>query len=122
MRFFKRFIEGFKTLKEAFKIAYNGAVSAMANERGAMAKGALIGGGILAAIISIVVTIIVLANAIPVLWPLATTASANITAMTGTDAGTTTIQAFWPIVLLLVGLGIAIGLIVYALKKFNVLG
>ena len=77
---------------------------------------------ILGALIGVVVVIIVLANAIPVLWPIATGASANITAMTGTDAGTETIQAFWPIVLLLVGLGIAISLIVYALRRFGVLG
>ena len=75
---------------------------------------------ILGAIISIVIVIIVLANAIPVLWPMATSASANITAMTGTDAGTTTIQAFWPVVLLLVGIGIAIGLIVFAMRKFGI--
>jgi len=70
----------------------------------------------------VVVVIIVMARAIPVLWPLATEASENITGMTGTDAGTTTIQAFWPIILLLVGLGVAIGLIIYALKKFGILG
>lgn len=76
---------------------------------------------ILGSLITIVVVIIVLANAIPVIWPLAIASSGNITAMTGTDAGTTTIQAFWPIVLLLVGLGIAIGLITFAVKRFKIL-
>lgn len=77
---------------------------------------------LLGAIVTVVVVIIALSRAIPILWPMATEASGNITAMTGTDAGTTTIQAFWPLILLLVGLGIAIGLVIYALKKFNVLG
>lgn len=80
------------------------------------------GFAIVGSLVAVVVVIIVLANAIPVLWPLATGASGNITAMTGTDAGTTTIQAFWPIILLLVGLGVAVGLIVYALRRFGLLG
>lgn len=80
-----------------------------------------IGLTLVGSLIGAVVMIIVLARAIPVLWPLATSASGNITAMTGTDAGTTTIQAFWPVILLLIGLGMAVGLIVWALKKFGVL-
>ena len=93
-------------------------MTAYENQKGFSGVGGM---AILGAVISIVVTIIVLANAIPVLWPLATTASGNITAMVGTDAGTSLIKQFWPIVLLLVGIGIAIALIVYALKKFGVL-
>ena len=84
-------------------------------------RGAL-GMGLLTALIGVVVVIIVLANAIPILWPMAVDASANITSMNGTDAGTQMIQGFWPVVLLLVGLGVAIGLIIYALKAFGVLG
>ena len=77
---------------------------------------------LLIALISTVVVIIVLAVSIPILWPIATDASTNITSMTGTDAGTTTIQAFWPVVLLLVGLGIAVGLIMFALRRFGLIG
>ena len=121
MRFIKSVFIQFKLVKDAFKAAYKGAVLAINSELGMASKAMLIGGGLLTAVIGIVVTIIVLARAIPVLWPLATEASENVTAMTGTDAGTTTIVAFWPIILLLVGLGIAIGLIVYALKRFNIL-
>ena len=121
MRFIKSVFIQFKLVKDAFKTAYKGAVLAINSEFGMASKAMLIGGGLLTAVIGIVVTIIVLARAIPVLWPLATEASENVTAMTGTDAGTTTIVAFWPIILLLVGLGIAIGLIVYALKRFNIL-
>jgi len=76
---------------------------------------------ILGSIITTVIVIIVVATAFPVLWDIALDASENISAMTGTDAGTTTIQAFFPIVLMLVGLGIAVGLIMYAVKKFRVM-
>lgn len=76
---------------------------------------------ILASLIGVVVVVIVLATTIPVLWPLATDASTNITSMTGTDAGTTTIQTFWPIILLIIGLGLAVGLIVFALQKFGLI-
>lgn len=75
--------------------------------------------GILMAIIAVVIVLIVLAYTVPVLWPIAVTAGANITGMTGTDAGTTTMVAFWPIVELLVGLGIAVALVVYAVRKFG---
>lgn len=78
--------------------------------------------GILVALIGVAVVLIVLGTAIPVLWPLAANSSVAIAAMEGTDAGTTTIQGFWPIILLVVGLGIAVGLIVYALKRFGLLG
>ena len=88
----------------------------LSNECGAM------GLGILAGLISVVVVLIVLGTAIPVLWPLATATSDNITAMTGTDAGTTTIQAFWPVILLVIGMGVAVGLIVYGLRKFGLIG
>ena len=77
--------------------------------------------GILLALITVSVVLIVIATAFPIIWPMVTTAGANITAMSGTDAGTTTIQGFWPLILLVVGIGIAIGLIMYGLKKFQVM-
>ena len=76
---------------------------------------------ILGAIITVAVTLIVVATAFPIVWPMVTASSANITAMTGTDAGTTTVQGFWPLILLMVGIGIAIGLIVYAIRQFKIL-
>lgn len=78
--------------------------------------------GILTALIGVAVVMLVLGTAVPVLWPLVADTSDNITAMTGTDVGTTTIQALWPIILLVIGLGIAVGLIIYALKRFNIIG
>ena len=80
------------------------------------------GMNILYGLIGVVVTIIVLAKTIPVLWPMATEASGNVTAMTGTDEGTEMMVAFWPIVLLIIGLGVAIAVITFALRKFGIMG
>lgn len=77
--------------------------------------------GLLAGLITVAVVLIVIATAFPIVWPMVISASSNITAMTETDAGTTTLQGFWPLILLVVGIGIAIGLIMYGLNKFGVL-
>ena len=84
---------------------------------------------ILGAIITVAVVLIVIATAFPIVWPMVVTSgynitgdvAANVTGMTGTDAGTTTVQGFWPLILLMVGIGIAIGLIVYAIRQFKIL-
>ena len=84
--------------------------------------------GILLGLITVSVVLIVIATAFPIVWPMVTTAGynivgdgANITGMTGTDAGTTTVVGFWPLILLVVGIGIAIGLVVYGLKEFQIM-
>lgn len=77
---------------------------------------------ILYAVIGVTVVLLVLGSAVPVLWPLAAGSADNISAMTGTDVGTTTIQSFWPVILLVVGIGLAVGLIVYGLKQFGLMG
>ena len=77
--------------------------------------------GLLVGLIMVAVVLIVIATAFPIIWPMVITAGSNITAMTETDAGTTTMQGFWPLILLVVGLGIAVGLIIYGLKKFRLM-
>ena len=85
--------------------------------------------GLLIALITVSVVLIVIATAFPIIWPMVTEAgynivgdvAANVTGMTTTDAGTTTVQGFWPLILLVVGIGIAIGLIMYGLNKFRVM-
>ena len=77
--------------------------------------------GLLIGLITVAVVLIVIATAFPIIWPMVITAGDNITAMTGTDAGTTTVQGFWPLILLVVGIGIAIGLIMFGLKKFGIM-
>ena len=77
--------------------------------------------GILSALLTVSIVLIVIATAFPIVWPMVTDAGTNITSMTGTDAGTSTMVGFWPLIMLVVGIGIAIGLIMYGLKKFGVL-
>lgn len=77
---------------------------------------------ILSALIGVMVVFLVLGLAIPQIWPLITETSGNITAMEGTDAGTEIIQAFWPIALTLVGLGLGVAIIFVGIKKFQNLG
>ena len=77
--------------------------------------------GLLIALITVCIVLIVIATAFPIIWPMVTTAGIEIGNMTGTDAGTTTVQGFWPLILLVVGIGIAIGLIMYGLNKFQVM-
>lgn len=79
------------------------------------------GFGIVGSLIFFVVAIIIIGTMFPILWPIATATTTNVTAMTGTDAGTTTFKAFWPVVMLLGGLGIAVGVIIFALKKFKIM-
>lgn len=76
---------------------------------------------LLSGLLGVVVVLVVLGTAVPVLWPLAANTTA-IDAMTGTDVGTTTIQSFWPVILLVVGLGLAVGLIVFGMRKFGLWG
>lgn len=76
-------------------------------------------GGILGAVLGVAVTLLVLFKAVPVIWPLVTSASTNVTSMNGTDAGTTTMVAFVPVILIMVGIGIAIALVMYAVNKFR---
>lgn len=78
---------------------------------------------LLVGMIGIVVVLLIIGTTFPILWPMVTgEVTDNITAMAGTDAGTTTFQAFWPVVLLVVGIGLAVGLIVYGLRKFGLMG
>lgn len=77
------------------------------------------GGGLLSALLGVVITLAILGAAIPVLWPIAANTTA-IDAMSGTDQGTAMIQTFWPIVLLVIGLGLVVGLVIYGMRRFKV--
>ena len=76
--------------------------------------------GILGGIIAIVVLFIVIGKAVPALWPSFIGSGTDVAALTQTDAATTTLQDFWPIALLVVGIGIAVGLIFAAIKHFKI--
>lgn len=75
---------------------------------------------LLSGLLGVIVIVLVMSYAVPVLWPLATTAAANVTAMTGTDGGTTIMKALWPVALLMIGLGVGIGMIIYALRQLSI--
>jgi len=76
--------------------------------------------GILSALLSILVVFLVLGYTIPTIWPLiSSNASAQIAAMTGTDTGTVVLKALFPIAVLLVGIGLVVAIIMYAVNKFR---
>lgn len=80
-------------------------------------------GGIMTAIVIIALVLIVLGALIPVLWPMLQDTQTDIDALNATGSTSTAfLQNMWPIVLLVVGLGIVVALILYALKRFGVLG
>ena len=80
-------------------------------------------GGIMVAIIIVALTLIVLGALIPVLWPMLQDTQTDIDALNATGSVSTSfLQNMWPIALLVVGLGIVVALILYALRKFGVLG
>ena len=79
-------------------------------------------GSILTGIVLTVVTIIILAALLPAFWPMLTDSTANIQAINGTDTATVFLKTGWPIAILLVGIGIVVALIYFALKQFGVIG
>lgn len=66
-----------------------------------------------------IVGVVILGTCIPVLWPLFADTDTDIQAMTGTDAGTTIMQSFWPILLIIAGIGIVTGIIFMVWKRFK---
>jgi chromate transport protein ChrA len=79
-------------------------------------------GSILTGIVLTIVTIVILATLIPAFWPMLTDSTANIQAINGTDTATVFLKTGWPIAILLVGIGIVVALIYFALKQFGVIG
>lgn len=85
----------------------------LAGEAGSMSVKGLVGG---------VIGLVIFGALIPVLFPLITASDTDIQALTGTDDGTVMLQTLWPILLIVCGVGIAVGVIYYALKRFRVMG
>lgn len=73
-------------------------------------------------VLGVVMLIIVLGALIPVLWPMMEATDTDIQALTQTGPITVFLQTMWPIVLLVIGIGVAAGLVFYSLKKFGVIG
>lgn len=80
-------------------------------------------GGIMTAIIVVALVLIVLGALIPVLWPMLQATQTDIDALNATGSSSTAfLQSMWPVALLVVGLGIVVAIILYALRRFGVLG
>lgn len=69
-------------------------------------------------IVSVVILFCVLGALVPVLWPMFVGTDTDIQAMTETDDATVFLQTVWPIVLLVMGIGVGAGLIYYGVRKF----
>lgn len=72
--------------------------------------GLVLGGGII---------ILVIGNIFLNFWPQVTVISGNITSMTGTDLGTSTMKWAFPLVLLVFGLVIGVALIIWAVRRIQ---
>ena len=79
--------------------------------------------GMVGKVVSVILLIIVLGAIVPALWPVMQDTDTDIQALNATGSTSTAfLQTIWPIVLLVIGIGVAAGLIFYALRKFGVLG
>lgn len=81
-----------------------------------------VGAAMLKGIITIVISVVVLGAAVPVLWPMIADSDTEIQAMTGTDEGTGFIQKFWPVMILIGGIGLGVGILLMVMKKFKLGG
>lgn len=73
-------------------------------------------------LIAAVIGIVVLGALIPVLFPLITDSDTAIQALTGTDDGTVMLQTLWPVLLVICGVGVPVGVLYFALRKFGLFG
>lgn len=78
-------------------------------------------GGLAKGLITGVIAIVILGALIPVLFPLITDSDTAIQALTGTDDGTVMLQTIWPILLVICGIGIPVGVLFFALRKFEII-
>lgn len=67
------------------------------------------------------IILLVAGTLLPVIWPLMVGTDTAVQALTETDSATTTLQTFWPVVLLVGGIGIAAGAIFFVLRRVGVM-
>lgn len=70
-------------------------------------------------IIVAVLALAVIGLTIPTLWPILDGAAGNVSAMAPGEAGGELVQAIFPVGLLLVGVAIGVGLLIFAVKKIG---
>jgi hypothetical protein len=73
-------------------------------------------------VLGVAVTLVVMGALVPVLWPLIIASNTNIQNIAGSDSATAFLKALWPVLLIIVALGVAGGLVFYVLRKFGVIG
>ena len=73
------------------------------------------------AVISVTVGIVVIGAILVALWPTITGTNTSVQAMTQSDAGTTTLKALWPIAIIVIGIGVAAGVVIWACEKFGLM-
>ena len=74
---------------------------------------------VIAMIVGAVVILLIAGYLFVNMWPSVTDVSTNVTAMTGTDTGTTIFQALWPVVVLVVAIVIVVALIFWSIKQLR---
>lgn len=72
-------------------------------------------------IVAVVMVPVVLGALFPVLWPLMTGSNTDIQALTDNSTSTEFLKEGWPVFLLVIGIAIVLALILYALRKLNVI-
>ena len=70
-------------------------------------------------IVVAVLALAVIGLIIPVLYPILNGAAGNVSAMNGTETGAGLIQTVFPVGLMLVGIAIAVGLIIFGVSKLR---
>jgi hypothetical protein len=83
-----------------------------ANQAGEVTTAGIVGG---------IVGIVVIGAVVSAMWGTFQSSGTSIAALTQTDAGTTTLKALWPVVIVVGGVGLGVAGIMYALKKFGVM-
>jgi len=79
-------------------------------------------GNILQGVLLTVLAIVILGVLIPALWPMMLDSTTQINAINGTDTATTFLKVGWPIAILVIGIGIVVAVIFFALRQFGVIG
>ena len=79
------------------------------------------GFALISGIIVAVILVSILGSVVVAMWPTLLGSNTGIQALTQTDAGTTTLKGVWPIVLVIVGAGVGVGVILFCLKQFGLM-
>ena len=73
-------------------------------------------------ILMVILVVVVLGALLPVVLPMFFDTTADIEAIAGSEPELIMLQELWPLALMIIIIGLAAGLIFYALRKFNVIG